>query len=136
MKHVDVWALPKRTILLMELAGIGETYAFLKQYGLGRAFVPESLDKAQLIKERYGDKIAAALVDLWPGQYIDIPKVDKITMQWRNQELYNDVRVKNMRICEASKKYLLTRQHCMKILREIDAQKADEQDDPNLAFDF
>lgn len=108
--------------------GIEATYAFLDAHWHTHFYVPATVTKTLI--QRVGNEWAAVLVELYPDQYYQPPKPDKILEIWRNHEI-SKLKAQGCKVNVLSKRFKITRQRINQITREVDPSN-----DPNLTLDF
>jgi len=126
---IDLRALPYRVRLIAELAGIENTYRFLSEHGAKSIRIKKAYTPGCTLEKRFGVEVAKALFELWPNQCIDIPKVDKMTLQIRDIKIMQELK-EGVGVAEVRARYNLTRQRIYQLKNEA------EQPDMNMGFDF
>lgn len=116
MQQINLKALPYRTRMIAEQLGMEETFALLKAHGAESHTIPAAFTPNCALAKNLGPAAAKALCALWPGRPIDLPKVDKIMQQWRDQCLIEEMTTGKLGMVQAVKKYNLTRQRINQIL--------------------
>lgn len=111
---IDTRALPYRIRQIADQIGIEATYDFLCKHGAQLVTVPERYTDDCSCSKRFGKDAAQALIALWPGARIDLPKPDKILRQLRDIQLQSDLE-NGISTMELVKKYNLTRQRIWQI---------------------
>lgn len=129
MNPVNVKALPYRIRMIAERIGMERTYQLLVEHGAECHKIPGEYVEGCALANNLGTDVARALIELWPESAIDLPKPDKILIQWRDKELTEDIYERDMPIREAVKKYNLTRQRINQILNQ-------HRQDNNLTLDL
>ncbi|GAB3021483.1 Mor transcription activator family protein [Bowmanella dokdonensis] len=116
MNPVNLKALPYRIRMIAEKLGMEATYQLLAEHGAECHTIPASFSPGCALAKHLGEDAAKVLCQLWPDTPIDLPKPDKILLQWRDAELIHNITLGGMTVMQAVKKYNLTRQRINQIL--------------------
>jgi len=82
---VDAALLPPQLRKLVHLIGLPETLQLLRSRGGVPTYIPCRPDSATDLAAVISRAAIHELVAQWPGDFVDLPKADKICAQMRNQ---------------------------------------------------
>lgn len=133
LQPIDVRALPYRVRMIAEKLGISKTFELLTEHGAQCFTIPPCFSPTCALAQNLGDDAAKVLIELWPDKALDLPKVDKILLQWRDAELLTDIVQNELSIMKAVKKYNITRQRINQILN---AHGNPQNKNPTLELDL
>lgn len=87
LSTIDPDILPPQIRQLVALIGLPETFKLLQAKGGTQLRIPKLASRAEVLPEFLQDQSVELLCQAWAGKVIDVPKVDKILLQIRNQAI-------------------------------------------------
>ncbi len=87
LSTIDPDTLPPQIRQLVALIGLPETFKLLQAKGGTQLRIPKVASKAEVLPEFLQCESIELLCKAWPAKVIDVPKVDKILLQIRNQAI-------------------------------------------------
>ncbi|NOR70000.1 MAG: hypothetical protein GQ532_09970 [Methylomarinum sp.] len=85
LSNIDPDTLPPQIRQLVALIGLPETFKLLQAKGGTQLRIPKIANRAEVLPEILQDESVDLLCKAWSGKVFDVPKVDKILLQIRNQ---------------------------------------------------
>jgi Mor family transcriptional regulator len=119
----DLKALPYGVRKIVEVLGVEQAINVLQEYQGQLFFIPEYPKPQHVVVQVFGQALADYWADLMPKQHYQVPMVDKVLMQIRNQRICQELDNKTSTIQQLVRRYHITRQQITNIYREHDANK-------------
>lgn len=85
LSTIDPDTLPPQIRQLVVLIGLPETFKLLQAKGGTQLRIPKMANRAEVLPEILQAESVDLLCKAWAGKVMDVPKVDKILLQIRNQ---------------------------------------------------
>jgi hypothetical protein len=120
LKYVDPDQLPPQVRELVRCIGLSETYTLLKDRGGAPLYIPETYDRAWVLRQMLEPESVMSLIKAYHGRQIEMPKADKILLQLRNNHIREQKKETGMNNCQIAIEHNLSRRHVINILREED----------------
>jgi len=108
-QQIDLRLLPHGVRKFVEVLGVDKAVALLKQHQLRMMYIPLNPAPEHEFCQVFGTELAAYLSETHGAKSYQIPKVDKVLLQFRNQEIIN-AHEQGAQVQALAEQYGLTRQ--------------------------
>ncbi len=115
---IDLRILPYGVRKVVEVLGLDAALVVLHEQQGQLFFIPEFPDKTHRVVEVFGLELANYWADQMPKQHYQVPMVDKVMQQLRNQQICTELDNKTATKQQLVRRYRLTRQQITNIYRE------------------
>jgi hypothetical protein len=119
---INVDLLPPNLRRLVRVLGNKLAFALCKARGGTPIRVPQRASVEHWLHELVGHRGMSQLVEAWGGEYLDVPKLDKVMMQWQHQEVHALLR-NGLGATEVALRTGYTKRHVLNI--QADLQRAE-----------
>lgn len=124
LEIIDTEQLPPQMRGLVRVIGLEETYKLLRHRGGTRVRIGSDPDSARSLKAVISQDALEKLTAIYPGQRIELPKIDKMLLAIRNHAIRAE-RAEGTSIDQLALQWGLSRRQVINICSDVEPDQGD-----------
>lgn len=117
-EHIDTSLLPESIRDMTDIIGISAALRIVEERGGIRLYVPKALSDSHWLADLIGTEALAALIEIYAGEEIEIPRCAAALKAMKDQEIANA----KGSVAEIARRYGYTERGIRKIRRRVEVQ--------------